>query len=81
MASGSSSWASCSRVWTPDLISKGCFLNLEEGRTLIRCRSDKALSREKSLVNLQFSLYLTDTVLFIVVLYLQLSKLYNKKWS
>ncbi|KAK1601539.1 hypothetical protein QYE76_007600 [Lolium multiflorum] len=61
-------------LWTPDLVSKGCFLNLEVGRAVVRCHTDEALARAKSLVNLQFSWYLTGTVLFVVVLYLQLNK-------
>jgi hypothetical protein len=61
-------------LWTLDLVSKGCFLCLEAGRAVVRCRTDEALARAKSLVNLQFSWYLTGTVLFVVVLYLQLNK-------
>ncbi|XP_037404238.1 uncharacterized protein LOC119267038 [Triticum dicoccoides] len=66
-------------LWTPGLISKGCFINLEEGHNVVRCRTDEALHRAKSLVNLQFSWYLTATVLFVVVLYLQLTKLYHEE--
>jgi hypothetical protein len=66
-------------LWTPELISKGCFLNLEEGRAVVRCRTEEALARAKSLVNLQFSWYLTGTVLFVVVLYLQLNKVYHEE--
>jgi hypothetical protein len=39
-------------LWTPELVSKGCFLNLEEGRAVVRCRTEEALARAKSLVNL-----------------------------
>jgi len=40
-------------LWTPALIPKGCFLNYEEGHEVVRCRTDEALYRAKSLVNLQ----------------------------
>ncbi|KAG8056911.1 hypothetical protein GUJ93_ZPchr0002g26454 [Zizania palustris] len=66
-------------LWTPPLIPKGCFLNYEEGHDVVRCRTDEALHRAKSLVNLQFSWYLTGTVVFVVVLYLQLIKRYPEE--
>ncbi|CAN6204604.1 unnamed protein product [Urochloa humidicola] len=66
-------------LWTPALIPKGCFLNLEEGHDVVRCRTDEALDRAKSLVNLQFSWYLTGTVVFVVVFYLQMVKLYPEE--
>ncbi|CAN6167134.1 unnamed protein product [Urochloa humidicola] len=66
-------------LWTPALIPKGCFLNLEEGHDVVRCRTDEALERAKSLVNLQFSWYLTGTVVFVVLFYLQLTKLYSEE--
>ncbi|XP_051220097.1 uncharacterized protein [Lolium perenne] len=68
-------------LWTPDLVSKGCFLNLEAGRAVVRCHADEALARAKSLVNLQFSWYLTGIELFVVVLYLQLYKVYHEEPS
>ncbi|KAG0543910.1 hypothetical protein BDA96_02G229500 [Sorghum bicolor] len=66
-------------LWTPALIPKGCFLNLEEGHDVVRCRTDEALDRAKSLVNLQFSWYLTGTVVFVVLFYLQMAKLYPEE--
>ena len=66
-------------LWTPALIPKGCFLNLEEGHDVVRCRTGEALDRAKSLVNLQFSWYLTGTVVFVIVMYLQLTKLYPEE--
>ncbi|KAM7273023.1 hypothetical protein ACFE04_027687 [Oxalis oulophora] len=57
-------------LWTPGLIAKGCFLNLEEGHLVVRCHSDEALHRAKSLVNLQFSWLLLGTTVFVVALYL-----------
>ncbi|GJN33853.1 hypothetical protein PR202_gb22480 [Eleusine coracana subsp. coracana] len=63
-------------MWTPALVPKGCFLNVEEGLEVVRCRTDEVLDRAKSLVNQQFSWYLTGTVLFVVVFYFQMSKLY-----
>ncbi|WVZ65132.1 hypothetical protein U9M48_014544 [Paspalum notatum var. saurae] len=66
-------------LWTPALIPKGCFLNLEEGHDVVRCRTDDALDRAKSLVNLQFSWYLTGTVVFVVVFYLQMARLFPEE--
>ncbi|KAK1699582.1 hypothetical protein QYE76_016279 [Lolium multiflorum] len=66
-------------LWTPDLVSEGCFLNLEKGRAVVRCHTDDALARAKSLVSLQFSWYMTGIVLFVVVLYLQLNKVYHEE--
>jgi hypothetical protein len=66
-------------LWTPALIPKGCFLNFEEGHDVVRCRTDDALDRAKSLVNLQFSWYLTGTVVFVVLFYLQMAKLYPEE--
>jgi hypothetical protein len=66
-------------LWTPALIPKGGFLNYEEGHDVVRCRTDEALDRAKSLVNLQFSWYLTGTVVVVVIFYLQMSKLYPEE--
>ncbi|CAL5088098.1 unnamed protein product [Urochloa decumbens] len=66
-------------LWTPALIPKGCFLNFEEGHDVVRCRTDEALDRAKSLVNLQFSWYLTGTVVLVVLFYLQMVKLYPEE--
>ncbi|KAF8779723.1 hypothetical protein HU200_002306 [Digitaria exilis] len=66
-------------LWTPELVPKGCFLNREEGHDVVRCRTDDALDRAKSLVNLQFSWYLTGTVMFVVLFYLQMAKLYPEE--
>ncbi|KAF8695070.1 hypothetical protein HU200_037678 [Digitaria exilis] len=66
-------------LWTPGLVPKGCFLNREEGHDVVRCRTDEALERAKSLVNLQFSWYMTCTVVFVVISYLLLTKLYPEE--
>uniref|UniRef100_A0A0D9XE92 Uncharacterized protein n=1 Tax=Leersia perrieri TaxID=77586 RepID=A0A0D9XE92_9ORYZ len=66
-------------LWTPGFIPKGCFINFEEGHDVVRCRTDEALHRAKSLVNLQFSWYLTATVVFVVVFYLRVSKAYPEE--
>lgn len=66
-------------LWTPSLISKGCFINLEEGHDVVRCHDEKSLERAKSLVNIQFSWYVTGMTIFIVTLYLIMIKLYHKK--
>ncbi|KAJ3677071.1 hypothetical protein LUZ60_002795 [Juncus effusus] len=68
-------------LWTPSLIAKGCFLNLEEGHQVVRCHNEAALHRAKSLVNLQFSWYMTGTVVLAILGYLYLTKLYPEEPS
>ncbi|KAM0013800.1 hypothetical protein Hdeb2414_s0041g00738791 [Helianthus debilis subsp. tardiflorus] len=64
-------------LWTPSLIPKGCFLNLEEGHHVVRCHGDEALERAKSLVNIQFSWYLICVTIFAMSLYLAMHKIYE----
>ncbi|KAF0900954.1 hypothetical protein E2562_037088 [Oryza meyeriana var. granulata] len=69
-------------LWTPALLPKGCFLNHEDGHDVARCRADDggaALARAKALVNLEFSWYLSGTVVFVVALYLRLCRLYPEE--
>lgn len=63
-------------LWTPTLIPKGCYMNLEEGHHVVRCEGNEALERAKSLVNIQFSWYLIGVTVLGVSLYLTLIKLY-----
>lgn len=65
-------------LWTPGLIPKGCFLNLEEGHDVVRCHSDEALHRAKSLVNIGFGWFLILITVFSVGLYLALVKIYGE---
>ncbi|KAD5508759.1 hypothetical protein R6Q59_030626 [Mikania micrantha] len=62
-------------LWTKSLISKGCFLNLEEGHQVVRCNGDEALDRAKSLVNIQFSWYLICVTIFAISLYIAMHKI------
>ncbi|CAN6555924.1 unnamed protein product [Malus baccata var. baccata] len=66
-------------LWTPDLMPKGCSMNLEEGHKVVRCHGDEALHRAKSLVNLQFSWFLLGVAIFGVSFYLVLVKVYGEK--
>ncbi|TQE01210.1 hypothetical protein C1H46_013117 [Malus baccata] len=66
-------------LWTPDLMPKGCFMNLEEGHQVVRCHGDEARHRAKSLVNLQFSWFLVGIAIFGVSFYLVLVKVYGEK--
>ncbi|XP_006659480.2 transmembrane protein 45B-like [Oryza brachyantha] len=69
-------------LWTPALLPKGCFLSHEDGHDVARCRTDDggaALARAKALVNLEFSWYLSGTVVLIVALYLRLCRLYREE--
>ncbi|CAE5960214.1 unnamed protein product [Arabidopsis arenosa] len=65
-------------LWTPRLIPKGCFLHEEEGHQVIKCSSDKALHRAKSLVNIEFSWFFVGITIFVMSLYLILSGLYGE---
>lgn len=64
-------------LWTPALIPKGCFINSEEGHQVVRCRSDEALHRARSLVNIQFSWYLIFVTIFAMSSYLFLTRMYG----
>lgn len=64
-------------LWTPALVPKGCFLNLEEGHEVVRCRDHGSLERAKSLVNIQFSWLVAVMVIFSMVFYLVLAKKYS----
>ncbi|XP_059665042.1 uncharacterized protein LOC132311233 [Cornus florida] len=65
-------------LWTPELVPKGCFLNLEDGHIVVRCHDEEALERAKSLVNLQFSWYLIVVTIFAISIYLALMKTFGK---
>ncbi|KAL0864181.1 hypothetical protein Bca101_043299 [Brassica carinata] len=65
-------------LWTPSLIPKGCFLHEEEGHQVVRCSSDLALHRAKSLVNIEFSWFFVGTTIFVMSLYLILDGVYGE---
>ena len=65
-------------LWTPEFVSKGCFLHFEEGHQVVRCSSDEALHRAKSLVNILFSFTLIAVTIFAMSFYLVLVKLYGE---
>ncbi|WVZ92580.1 hypothetical protein U9M48_038631, partial [Paspalum notatum var. saurae] len=67
-------------LWTPALLPKGCFLSHEDGHDVARCSDEGGvLARAKALVNLQFSWYLSATVVLVVVLYLWMCRLYKEE--
>ncbi|XVF47532.1 hypothetical protein PTKIN_Ptkin03bG0116300 [Pterospermum kingtungense] len=66
-------------LWTPEFVSEGCFLHFEEGHQVVRCSSDEAIHRAKSLVNILFCLISIAVTSFSMVLYLVLVKLYGEK--
>ncbi|KAI4349734.1 hypothetical protein L6164_010294 [Bauhinia variegata] len=66
-------------LWTPSLMPKGCFMNDEDGHKVVRCSSDEALHRAKSLVNIEFSWFLVGVTIFAVSSYLILDKIYGEK--
>ncbi|CAA0841610.1 Family of unknown function (DUF716 [Striga hermonthica] len=66
-------------LWTPSLIPKGCFMNIEEGHKVVRCHGEEALHRAKSLVNIQFSWYVIGVMFFSLACYVVMAKLYSEK--
>ncbi|KAL5563479.1 hypothetical protein UlMin_033226 [Ulmus minor] len=66
-------------LWTPNLLPKGCFLHDEDGRLVAKCSGEESLHRAKSLINLEFSWYLTGISIFGVSIYLVLVKIYGQK--
>lgn len=63
-------------LWTPGLIPKGCFMNLEDGHWVVRCRDQGSLERAKSLVNIEFSWFLVGMVFFSMGFYLVVRRWY-----
>lgn len=66
-------------LWTPSLVPKDCFLNIEEGKHTIRCSSVKALHRAISLVNIQFSWFLVVVTILAMWFYIFLQRIYGEK--
>uniref|UniRef100_A0A7N0TML6 Transmembrane protein 45A n=1 Tax=Kalanchoe fedtschenkoi TaxID=63787 RepID=A0A7N0TML6_KALFE len=66
-------------LWTPSLIPKDCFMNLEEGHLVVRCRDDHSLHRAKSLVNIEFSWFLIGLAISVMSFYLGMVRVYGEK--
>ncbi|XP_062079408.1 uncharacterized protein LOC133783805 [Humulus lupulus] len=64
-------------LYTPRLLSKGCFLYEVDGHTLIKCPQEKALHRAKSLITLEFSWCFVGVAIFGVSFYLVMAKIYG----
>ncbi|KAJ8747697.1 hypothetical protein K2173_014380 [Erythroxylum novogranatense] len=66
-------------LWTPSMVPKGCSLYPEGGRQMVRCNGEEALSRAKSLANIQFSWCLIAVTIIVMSIYLILNKFHTKK--
>ncbi|CAA0834198.1 Family of unknown function (DUF716 [Striga hermonthica] len=66
-------------LWTPTLIPKGCFMNLEEGHRVVRCHGEEALERARALANIQFSWCVIGVMIFALACYAAIVKLYSEK--
>ncbi|XP_062173006.1 uncharacterized protein LOC133878467 [Alnus glutinosa] len=66
-------------LWTPELIPKGCFMHVEDGRKMVRCSGEESLHRAISLINIQFSWFLISITIFVVCFYLVLVKAEGEK--
>ncbi|CAA7015507.1 unnamed protein product [Microthlaspi erraticum] len=65
-------------LYTPSLIPKGCFIH-DEGRHLeVKCSTEEALHRAKSLINIEFSWLFVINTIFVVMLYLILDRVYGE---
>ncbi|XP_021771961.1 transmembrane protein 45A-like [Chenopodium quinoa] len=64
-------------LWTPSLISKGCFIHEEEGHQVVKCDEKESLYRAKALVNIQFSWFLILLAVFAVSFYVIMMKIYG----
>ncbi|KAJ8760052.1 hypothetical protein K2173_010908 [Erythroxylum novogranatense] len=65
-------------IWTPEFTPKGCQLRSEDGHRVVRCGSEDALSRAKSLITLLFSWLVIAVTICTVTFYLALAQSYGK---
>lgn len=66
-------------LFTTSLIPKDCFFHIEKHHQMVRCSSEEALHRAKSLANIEFSFLFVLFVIFIMTLYLVLDGIYGEK--
>ncbi|KDP44342.1 hypothetical protein JCGZ_19209 [Jatropha curcas] len=66
-------------LWTPQLIPKGCSIHNEDGQEIVRCGSQEALYRAKSLANILFSWFLIGNTIFSISFYLGMDRIYGKR--
>ncbi|XP_019163327.1 PREDICTED: uncharacterized protein LOC109159691 [Ipomoea nil] len=65
-------------LWTPGFSPKGCFFTEEHEHHVVKCRSEEAAMRAKSLVNILFSLSVISFTILVVTIYLVLFKCYSE---
>ncbi|XP_019163650.1 PREDICTED: uncharacterized protein LOC109159983 isoform X2 [Ipomoea nil] len=65
-------------LWTARFSPKGCLFTEEYGHHVVKCRSEEAAMRAKSLVNILFSLSVIGFTIFVVTVYLVLVKCYSE---
>lgn len=66
-------------LWTADFTPKGCFFTEEHKHHVVKCRSDEAAMRARSLVNILFSWCVIGFTILVVTIYLVLVKYYSEK--
>uniref|UniRef100_A0A0D9X8P0 Uncharacterized protein n=1 Tax=Leersia perrieri TaxID=77586 RepID=A0A0D9X8P0_9ORYZ len=66
-------------LWTPAFLPKGCFLSQEDGHDVAQCRAGAPLARAKALVNLEFSWFLSATVVLVVAIYIRMCRIYKEE--
>ncbi|EXC34499.1 hypothetical protein L484_019096 [Morus notabilis] len=65
-------------LWTPALITKGCWMNHEEGHYVVRCDGEASLHRAKSIANLLFSFFVIGIAVFGACFYLRMVRIYGE---
>ncbi|KDP44340.1 hypothetical protein JCGZ_19207 [Jatropha curcas] len=66
-------------LWTPQFIPKGCLIHNDDGHIVVKCGSQEALHRAKSLVNILFSWFLIGLTIFSISFYLVLVEKNSKR--
>ncbi|GAB4836504.1 hypothetical protein Ancab_001416 [Ancistrocladus abbreviatus] len=61
-------------LWTPEFIPKGCRIQVENGRDIVRCNDREWLQRAKALVNIEFSWLLMGVAVFGVCFYIVIDR-------
>ncbi|WZZ47771.1 hypothetical protein YC2023_044030 [Brassica napus] len=65
-------------LYTPSLIPKGCFIHDENSHQGVKCSTEEALHRAKSLVCIEFSWLFVINTIFVVTLYMILDRVYGE---
>ena len=65
-------------LYIPSLIPKGCFIHDENSHQGVKCSTEEALHKAKSLVYIEFSWLFVINTIFVVTLYMILDRVYGE---